>query len=134
VCFGRTPCENGVGFLGDIFDLHARHGATMAPLAPICKSERACGRVCPAPGRSLPIGATADAPSDERSTKPPKKIEPWTCRLRMALCALSLQDFQRLELKNAAEHGTKRTPDAPTSALALLVKLNANRSRWRSAG
>ena len=35
---GSLP-QDSVGVFGDVFDLHTRHGAILAPLAPKCKDS-----------------------------------------------------------------------------------------------
>ena len=39
----RSLPQDSVSVFGNVFDLHARHGAILAPVAPQCKSTAAVG-------------------------------------------------------------------------------------------
>src|SRR5262249_53629972 len=57
-CLGRSPLEDRTGVLGHVLDLDARHGAILAPLAPMCKLQRT-GSACYAPLSNACLGESS---------------------------------------------------------------------------
>jgi len=53
MCAGSALPQNAMGVVRNVFDLHTRHGAILAPLAPFCKYAPV-GRGIPTPGAEQP--------------------------------------------------------------------------------
>src|SRR5262249_59626304 len=69
---GRSPLEDGTGVLGNVFDLHAGHGATLAPMAPMCKLQIFTAGL----GLSLRAGGRLPGGGQRAARPPPKRRSP----------------------------------------------------------